>query len=350
MPAGDVITEALEENTAVLKQFVEGAMNDMADECEKNSQATERVESNLTKLANDFGAFKFATNNSLQNQANNTSGHLNTMHTTFREAIEDLKGRLTGLENRAEGLTIAVKHCDDKLSSWSTRDFYEHVANLLALRNPNWLATGSQIQNLTTQYQSISAQTQNLVQQHQALYKHVQTLVAQQRNSNSTTTRINGSVNGNSTPASELDNGNALRALPANVDPEAIAAITRQISALATSQRQARAEVETLWKRLDEHMRHMDEHTRDFRQRMSDIREWTQGVSREMASQHEVTAAHKEEIAALRGHLRRQHSGSPGSLASPSALVLGDCSRREMGGELWPLGVGEVKAGNDKDA
>ncbi|KAF8245815.1 hypothetical protein K440DRAFT_387032 [Wilcoxina mikolae CBS 423.85] len=391
LPPGDYVTkEMLDGDITVLKQYVERAMEDISEECSNGTIAATRADESITKLTTDLEAVKLQNSTTtqaitgLRKECIAQIANLNTsrlqLEQGFGADIENIRRVIGQQENRIEGLLMAVKHCDERLSDWSTKEFYEKVVGLLMQRIPPLLDFSGQLQAFRNQlqalvrdhsilagkYQSIQQQQQQQQQQHQhqqyqhqqhqqlqqqqlqqqqlQQQQHQQQQHQQQQHNNVAQPNViqpNGTSHG--TPVHALANnttGNANGHPASPIDTETVLQKLRKIddimvkvAKLEETSESARSEAETFKKRLDEHI---DE----FKRNTNDIFEWSRGVVEAMSRQHTMSDSLRDDIKNLRVELRRNKSGSPRSFANAEEEV-----EREG---LKPLSNGDSGGGHDQ--
>jgi hypothetical protein len=378
-PPGDYVTkDVLDRDIEILKEYVEKTMVDISEECSNGTAANKRADESITKLTADLEAVKLQNSTTaqavagLRKEYTTQIGTLNqsrmALEQGFGADIESIRRVVGQHENRLEALVMGVKHCDERLSEWSTKEFYEKVVGLLCQRIPSLFDIGGQLQNLVRNYQGLAtkfqnmAQTQSLMQQQlqqqqqhqqqhqqqqqqhqqqqhlqqqhlQHQHQQLQQQQLQQQHTNAAQSNVI-QPNGTSPPLA----GNAGSTANGHPDAETIRETLRKLEETAAmvgkleeASESARSEAETFKKRLDEHI---DE----FKRNMSDIYDWSRGVVEAMSRQHDVSDSIRDDIRNLRVQLRRNKSGSPGSFAGPEEEV-----EREG---LKPLSNGDSGGGN----
>ncbi|KAI5852236.1 hypothetical protein BZA05DRAFT_39447 [Tricharina praecox] len=153
-------------------------MGDVADNCARD---VHKANADIAKLLAE-----------LEGLTSKMTAEVSKLRTEFTSSLtkvaEDVQslGGMSGREiglfrdlllregRRIEGLEVAVRHCDDRLSLWSTNDYYEKVANLLIARSPSWFNTAQQVQYLTQQDELQRTQLQKLAGQIQAVHSQLQ--------------------------------------------------------------------------------------------------------------------------------------------------------------------------------
>ncbi|KAI5819064.1 hypothetical protein BZA77DRAFT_176580 [Pyronema omphalodes] len=93
-------------------------------------------------------------------------GKVNNVFARLQPFINHINGvqiSINTLKSQCESLGMGLKHCDDKLSENSTKEFAEKIATLMQQRFPNWFEVGKQIQYLLSSYRAHEAKlTQQL--------------------------------------------------------------------------------------------------------------------------------------------------------------------------------------------
>jgi predicted nucleic acid-binding Zn-ribbon protein len=182
---------------------VEGVLGVIEAECEKLRNAAQTTEKQLEQLMTQFSSIKEngkdlngqleATVNELKQEGHNTKGELaqvtkelDVVKTSTKDILaqlvdfrtsymQKLEGKISTdvvhlaknsaeHEARLEGLAMAVQHCDERLSQWSTKDYYDKVVNRLSQLNPNWFATCTKVTQLSDQVAGLNVKLASMSQ------------------------------------------------------------------------------------------------------------------------------------------------------------------------------------------
>jgi len=137
------IKKCVDESLDGIGEVSENCARDVRQAQTDIAKQTDRLDRLMSKTAEEVRNL----HNEHTNDVAKTSGTI----AASNQEIELLKDQLVRVRNRVGGLEVAVRHCDDRLSNWSTNDFYEKVVNLLVARQPSWFDTCFQVRYLTVQ-------------------------------------------------------------------------------------------------------------------------------------------------------------------------------------------------------
>jgi hypothetical protein len=141
------------DNLEFLKEHLLAVTDDVSDEIDKGNEKARDLE---VQIKQDIESLRWSQLQ-LQNQSEELRGTIARKEAEESVDIQNLKIMLNEFASRLEGLEMGIKHCDSRLSDWSTKDFYEKVVTILGHRNPNFLGQGLQIAKLDADLRKLAA-------------------------------------------------------------------------------------------------------------------------------------------------------------------------------------------------
>lgn len=315
---------------SILKNFVERATADISEECEKCSAAVSQNQTTTTKLIVDLEALTIRTdavNSALAAVKAEIFGRL-TAEDALRRSIEastlhtfeNLKRAVGNQEMRIEGLSIRTKQCDDKLTEWSTKDFYEKVADLLRQNNPSWFAMGAEIRNHGQQLHSQNLQLQALSINYHNVISSVKGVMQHQQQARAAAAaapavpallpapspRQNGILPQQARqpqPISPVDN------YPVSPDAAYVIRTLKNLDETAAKVKKLEEVTDIARREMDEYKKRLDEHLATFNKWTDDLQEWSQNAQSELTRARAVEESTRGEVNSLRTYIEENVEG-----------------------------------------
>jgi ubiquinone biosynthesis protein UbiJ len=230
-------------------------------------------------------------------QERNRAAHLEEIK-SLREAhatdMEEVGNRVGYVESQLEGHAVAISHVDQKMTNFTTKDFYERVIQELMKINPMIFSQTHQLSSVCNEVKTMKDALRNLGERLKQL--------TEQRN-----------INANLSPHSVLD------AASAQDGPSNGALKSDSSEGPSPSLTSAIADIDTLRTRIDGVEKGLADHITAYLKRINDIKDWTVSASERLALHTESAAAISEDIKALREYLASLGSLSGSPVQIPNA-------------------------------
>lgn len=203
---------------------------------------------------------------------------LRGVHQRFATNMEEVGNRVGYVESQLEGHAVAISHVDQKMTNFTTKDFYERVIQELMKINPMIFSQTHQLSSVCNEVKTMKDALRNLGERLKQL--------TEQRN-----------INANLSPHSVLD------AASAQDGPSNGALKSDSSEGPSPSLASAVADIDTLRTRIDGVEKGLADHIAAYLKRINDIKDWTVSASERLALHTESAAAISEDIKALREYL-----------------------------------------------
>lgn len=284
----DNVRTGIEGDTALVSETI----HLLETTLEKNNQETgERVQA-LEQTWND------RVKNLTSLQERNRDVHLaeiKSVHQQFATGMEEVGNRVGYVESQLEGHAVAISHVDQKMTNFTTKDFYERVIQELMKINPMIFSQTHQLSSVCNEVKTMKDALRNLGERLRQL--------TEQRN-----------INTNLSPHSVLD------AASAQDGPSNGALKSDSSEGPSPSLVSAVADIDTLRTRIDGVEKELKDHIAAYLKRINDIKDWTVSASERLALHTESAAAISEDIKALREYLASLSSLSGSPVQIPNAV------------------------------
>lgn len=284
--AVDSLGAALEQN----KQETAGKIQALEQSC-KDQAGTIQLESKRFQALDQSLKDQFANLVSLQERGyaihigkiDKGYNELKGAHEKLVTDIGDIGNKLGYVESHFEGHAMAISHLDQKMTNFTTKDFYDRVIQELIKINPTMFNQSQQLNGIWGEIKAIKDTIRNLSGQMQ----RIANANLSPRPAPDSASAQDGASNGTLKPDS----------------PEGPAA----------SLTSAIADVEALRTRIEGVDKELKDHITAYTKKINDIKNWTVSASERLALHTESAAAISEDIRALREYLgsMNSHSGSP---------------------------------------
>ena len=261
---------------------------------EKNASEIQAIQAILAEYRTDINALKAE----FQNLIVRHHDYASKLHDLDKNAsvipklskeIETIHTKLAKWENSLDGCLTAVTHLDQKMSAFTTKDFYERVVSSLVAINPLLFNTTNQLQHMLNENKKASTTVQRLLvehQQHQASEPAQQQYQPPQR------------VPGSSSTNAEAANGTAnTREAAPSEGPGSLS--------------QALKDIESHTQALETLARRVDQHIETYSGRMSDIREWTVSATKRLQENSDTCSNMEREIKVIQTFLNSANENAP---------------------------------------
>ncbi|KAG0641347.1 hypothetical protein HOY80DRAFT_1008559 [Tuber brumale] len=214
-----------------------------------------------------------------------------TIMPKLSKEIEATQIKLAKWENSLDGCLTAVTHLDQKMSAFTTKDFYERVVSSLVAINPLLFNTTGQLQHMLNENKKVSTTVQRLLVEHQQNQASEPTQQQQQHQP------LQGAPDPSSTNA-EAANGTAK---PGEAAPsEGPGSLSRALE-----------DIESHTQALEELTRRVDQHIETYNGKMSDIREWTIIATKKLQENSDTCSDMAREVNLIQAFLNSANESAP---------------------------------------
>ncbi|CAZ84961.1 unnamed protein product [Tuber melanosporum] len=217
--------------------------------------------------------------------------NFSTITPKLSKEIEATQTKLAKWENSLDGCLTAVAHLDQKMSAFTTKDFYERVVSSLVAINPLLFNTTGQLQHMLNENKKVSTTVQRLLVEHQQNQASEPTQQQQQYQPRQ------GAPDPSSTNT-EAANGTAK---PGEAVP----------SEGPGSLSQALKDIESHTRALEELTRRVDQHIETYNGKMSDIREWTIIATKKLQENSDTCGDMAREVNLIQAFLNSANESAP---------------------------------------
>ena len=351
-----------------IKKYVDESLDGLGDVGDKCARDIHKTQADIAKLVAELEGLTSNTMAEVLKLRNEYTGGLMKagedmqalLGASGRE-IQAVKDLLVREGKRIEGLDVAIRHCDDRLSLWSTNDYYEKVANLLVARIPNWFNTAQQVQHLTNNDEIHRTQLQKLAGQLQAINAQLQNFSTQAnrlsqspgaasgmftlgpaRNPFTDSAAVSNDANG-SIGGSNGANGSILGSNGANGPPPIdFEQIKRDLEELKEKLQKLEESSEALSQETLPELKHeTNGFMRQTIDRLRNVYNWSEDVNSNMVYHKALLDSLREQTDAQRAYLRDRLSGSPGIPGTPEMHAAPEHQLRPLAQEDDGMGLAE---------
>lgn len=284
----DILEEiqGLDQKMETHVQTTDQKIQDLGGGMEAHTQMTsqmihdleQKTISQITALATEQETLHIKTRADVKEIDDNFGRHYASFDTKFQSDIERLQKKMTHVENHLESHVLAITHQEQRMNSFTTKDFYERVvANLIQI-NPLLFNYTNQLQLCNGEIKALKDNVRVIATQFEAVRQRVAIIAPLPRPAIHDGSLMDPSANGNGRsdissegPASSLNA--ILRDLELHSD---------QI------------------KKLDQRI---SDHIETYVAKMDDIKEWTVSCTLRLA-ENTASAAHiMDDVGKLRAYL-----------------------------------------------
>ncbi|RPB00009.1 hypothetical protein L873DRAFT_1737344 [Choiromyces venosus 120613-1] len=281
------LTAGLEECKALVR-------NEMGQD--KNATEVQAIQATLGEYRTNINALKVEFQNFIAMQHDYASKlhaldkHSSTITPKLSKEIETVQTNLAKWENNLDGCLTAVTHLDQKMNSFTTKDFYERVVQSLIAINPSLFNTTNQLQHMINENKKYAATVQKLLVEHQQ--NQANEAIQQQQHQS-----LQGAPNSSSTH-DEAANGtaNPKEAVPSE-GPGSLS--------------QALKDIESHTQAIEALTRRVDQHIETYSGKMSDIREWTISATQRIQENADICGNMAQEIKQIQTYLNSPNEKVP---------------------------------------
>ncbi|PWW74834.1 hypothetical protein C7212DRAFT_282522 [Tuber magnatum] len=259
-------------------------------------QAIQAIHAILGEYRTDINTLKVELQNFIARQHDYASKvhdldkNFSAITPKLSKEIEATQTRLAKWENSLDGCLTAVAHLDQRMSAFTTKDFYERVVSSLVAINPLLFNTTNQLQHMLNENKKVSTTVQRLLVEHQ---QHQANEPAQQQQHQPP----QGAPDTSSTKP-EAANGAVNHGEAAPYEgPGSLSQALKDIASHAQA-------LETLTRRVDQHIE-------AYTGKMSDIREWTVSATERLQENSDTCGNMTREIKLIQTLLNSANGDTP---------------------------------------
>jgi len=281
------LTADLEDCKAIVK-------NGMGQD--KNASEVQAIQAILGEYRTDINALKvdfqnlIVSHHDYASKLHDLDKNASAITPKLSKEIEAIHTKLAKWENSLDGCLTAVTHLDQKMSAFTTKDFYERVVSSLVAINPLLFNTTNQLQHMLNENKKASTTVQRLLVEHQ---QHQASEPAQQQQH-----QLLRGVPDSSSSNAEAANGTAnTREAAPSEGPGSLS--------------QALKDIESHTQALETLARRVDQHIETYSGRMSDIREWTVSATKRLQENSDTCANMEREIKLIQTFLNSAGENVP---------------------------------------
>ncbi|CUS11537.1 unnamed protein product [Tuber aestivum] len=286
-------TSRLSTNLEECKAMVRNGMGQ--DKSTSEAQAIQEIQAILGEYRTDINTLKVEFQKFIVRQHDYASKlheldkTSSTVTPKLSKEIEATQARLAKWENSLDGCLTAVAHLDQRMSAFTTKDFYERVVSSLVSINPLLFNTTNQLQHMLNENKKASTTVQRLLVEYQ------------QRQANESAQQQHQPPQGAPDPPStnaEAANGAANHGEAAPSEGPG-------------SLSQALQDIESHTQALEALARRVDQHVEAYSGRMSDIREWTVSATKRLQENSDTCGDLTREIKMIQNFLNSTSDNAP---------------------------------------
>lgn len=290
----DILEEiqGLDQKMETHVQTTDQKIQDLEVKMETHTQTTgqmihdlrQTTTSQITALATEQETLHTKTRVDIKEADENFERQYASLDTKFQNDIEKLQTKVACVENHLESHVLAITHQEQRMNSFTTKDFYERVvANLIQI-NPLLFNYTNQLQLCNGEIKSLKDTVRVIATQFDSIRQRMSIISPRP------------AIHDGSSMDSSA-NGNGRSDLSSEVPPSSLNAIFRDLE-LHSDQ----------IKKLDQRI---SDHIETYVAKMNDIKEWTVSCTLRLA-ENTASAAHiMDDVGRLRAYLSAQGPESP---------------------------------------
>lgn len=263
---------------------------------DKNASDVQAIQAILGEYRTDINALKVEFQNLIvrhhdyASKLHDLDKNSSAITPKLSKEIEAIHTKLAKWENSLDGCLTAVTHLDQKMSAFTTKDFYERVVSSLVAINPLLFNTTNQLQHMLNENKKASTTVQRLLVEHQ---QHQASEPAQQQQ-HQPPQRVPDPSSANA----EAANGTAnTREAAPSEGPGSLS--------------QALKDIESHTQALEALARRVDQHIETYNGKMSDIREWTISATKRLQENSDTCSNMEREIKLIQTFLNSANENAP---------------------------------------
>lgn len=292
----DILEEiqGLDQRMETHVQTTDQKIHDLDVRMETHTQTTgqmihdlgQKATGQITALATEQETLHTKTRADIKEIDDNFGRHYASFDTKFQNDVERLQKKVAHVENHLESHVLAITHQEQRMNSFTTKDFYERVvANLIQI-NPLLFNYTNQLQLCNGEIKALKDTVRVIATQFEAVRQRVAIIAPPLRPAVHDGSSIDPSANGNG--RSDISSEGPSSSLNA---------ILRDLE-LHSDQIE----------KLDQRISH---HIETYVAKMNDIKEWTVSCTLRLA-ENTASAAHiMDDVGKLRAYLSAQGPESP---------------------------------------